>query len=66
MTTMFDGEVIRASTLEVRKDNWSDTRVVKDEIVGGLAEDEVLLQVDRLALTANNICLLYTSDAADE
>ena len=63
MTTIFDGEAIRASTLEVRKDNWSDTRVIKDEIVGGLAEDEVLLQVDRLALTANNISYAASGDA---
>ena len=63
MTTIVQDEAIHASTLEVRTDNWSETRIVKDEIVGGLAQDEVLLQVDRLALTANNISYAASGDA---
>jgi hypothetical protein len=63
MTTIFDGEVIRASTLEVRKDNLSDTRVVTDETIVQLSENEVLLQIDRLALTANNISYAASGDA---
>ena len=63
MTTIFDGEVIRASTLEVRKDNVSDTRVVTDETIVQLGENEVLLQIDRLALTANNISYASAGDA---
>ena len=63
MTTIFDGEVIRASTLEVRKDNVSDTRVVTDETIVQLGENEVLLQIDRLALTANNISYAASGDA---
>ena len=63
MTTILDGESIRASTLEIRKDNWSDTRVVTDEASIQLGENEVLLQIDRLALTANNISYASAGDA---
>jgi hypothetical protein len=63
MTTIFDGEAIHASTLEVRKDNVSDTRVVTDETIVQLGENEVLLQIDRLALTANNISYASAGDA---
>lgn len=44
-----------ATILEVRKDDWSDTRLVSEALPGALADNEVLLAVDRLALTANNI-----------
>ena len=63
MTTMVQDEAIHASTMEVRRDNWSETRIVEDEIAGGLAQNEVLLQVDRLALTANNISYAASGDA---
>jgi len=42
-------------TLEVRKDNWAETRLVTEPLDDALAAGEVLLRVDRQALTANNI-----------
>ena len=51
-----------SSTLEVRKDKWTETRVARVEIDTGLAPDEVLLKVDRLALTANNISYASAGD----
>ena len=42
-------------TLEVRKENWSKTRFVTEAMDEVLAENEVLLRMDRQALTANNI-----------
>jgi hypothetical protein len=51
------------STLEVRKDNWSETRVVTEILDGELGENEVLLKADRLALTANNISYAASGDA---
>ena len=54
---------ITTSTLEVRKDNWSETRVVDESLDATLAENEVLCRVDRLALTANNISYAATGDS---
>jgi Protein of unknown function (DUF2855) len=54
---------ILSSTLEVRKDEWAQTRIAQVGIDAGLAADEVLLQVDRLALTANNISYASAGDA---
>jgi hypothetical protein len=56
-------EKITISTFEVRKDNWSETRVVEESLAGELAENEVLFRVDRLALTANNISYAATGDS---
>lgn len=56
-------EAIATSTLEVRKDQWSETRVIKETLSADLAENEVLLRVDRLALTANNISYAATGDS---
>lgn len=53
----------KTSTLEVRKDNWSDARVTEETLDSGLAENEVLFRVDRLALTANNISYAATGDS---
>ena len=50
-------------TLEVRRDNWRETRVVSEPLDGELAENEVLLKADRLALTANNISYAASGDA---
>lgn len=50
-------------TLEVRRDNWRETRVVSEPLDGELAENEVLLRADRLALTANNISYAASGDA---
>lgn len=54
---------ISTSTLEVRKDNWSDARVVEEALHSTLAENEVLFRVERLALTANNISYAATGDS---
>lgn len=53
---------IAISTLEVRKDNWSDTQVVSGELSTALEENEVLFKVDRLALTSNNISYAAAGD----
>ncbi|NCF18819.1 MAG: DUF2855 family protein [Haliea sp.] len=50
-------------TLEVRKDNWADTRLVTEPLDQDLAENEVLLRVDRQALTANNISYASAGDS---
>ena len=50
-------------TLEVRKDNCGDTRLVTESLPVDLAENEVLLKADRFALTANNISYAASGDA---
>jgi len=50
-------------TLEVRKDNWSETRQLGETLDTALADNEVLLKVDRIALTANNISYAASGDA---
>jgi len=54
---------ITTRTFEVRKDNWSETRVVEEALDETLAEDEVLFRAERLALTANNISYAATGDS---
>ena len=54
---------IDSKTLEVQKDNWSETRVIEEILQANLAENEVLFRVDRLALTANNISYAATGDS---
>ena len=54
---------ITSSTFEVRKDNFSGTRVVEEAMDGTLAENELLFRVDSLALTANNISYAATGDS---
>lgn len=56
-------EEITAITLEVRKDDWGQTRVVTQPFDRELAENEVLLKADRLALTANNISYAGAGDS---
>ena len=51
------------STLEVHKAHWSDTRIITEQIDDALEANEVLLKVDRLALTANNISYAASGDA---
>lgn len=53
------------NTLEVRKDNWGDTRIKSETLDSHLEENEVLLQVDRLALTSNNISYASSGDSLD-
>lgn len=50
------------TTLEVRKDTWEQTRLVEDTLPLQLADNEVLLRVDRQALTANNITYASAGD----
>ncbi len=52
-----------SQTLEVRKDNWAETRVVESPLDTQLGPDEVLLRVDRQALTANNISYCSAGDS---
>ena len=42
------------TTLEVRKDNWGVTRLVTQQLAEPVGA-EVILKVNRMALTANNI-----------
>ncbi len=56
-------EPITVTTFEVRKDDWSQTRVVEEVLPGELVENEVLFRVDRFALTANNISYCSAGDA---
>ncbi len=43
------------SVFEVNKGDWSQCRIVPEALPDGLAEDQVLLKIDRFALTSNNI-----------
>lgn len=52
-----------AHVLEVRKDNWSDTRVITEPVPATLEENEVLFRVDSQALTANNISYAASGDS---
>lgn len=56
---------ISVSTLEVRKDSWTDTRIKTEILDGDLNENEVLFKVDRQALTANNISYASSGDLLD-
>ena len=58
---MIDVDEIR--TLEVRKDDWAQTRIVSVPLDTDLDSHEVLFRVDRLALTANNISYASSGDA---
>ena len=54
---------ITVRTLEVRKDNWSETRFVTETLAGEPYENEVLFRVERLALTSNNISYASSGDS---
>ena len=58
---MTDDSIVR--TLEVQKDDWRRTRIEEAPLDDTLADGEVLLKVDRVALTANNISYAATGDA---
>ncbi len=51
------------TTFEVRQDNWGETRIIRQPLDDELLENELLLRVDRLALTANNISYAATGDS---
>ena len=46
----------------VRRDDWKTCRRTEAELPGTLAAEQVLLKVDRFALTANNITYALTGD----
>lgn len=50
------------TTFEVRKDDWSKTRFLQETLSTELSQDEVLLKIDRFALTANNISYAGAGD----
>jgi len=56
---------VNVKTLEVRRDNWAETRIKEEIISTELQENEVLLRVDKLALTANNISYASSGDSLD-
>jgi len=56
---------ITVSTLEVRKDQWADTRIKTEALIADLGKNEVLFKVDRQALTANNISYASSGDMLD-
>ncbi|WP_439101205.1 DUF2855 family protein [Congregibacter sp.] len=49
-------------TLETRRDAFDQLRVVEDALPATLDEGQVLLEVDRFALTANNISYCHVGD----
>jgi len=54
---------ITASVFEVDKNNLANTRIHHLDIRKELAENEVLLAIDKFALTANNISYCLTGDS---
>jgi NADPH:quinone reductase-like Zn-dependent oxidoreductase len=54
---------IESLNLEVQKERWNQTRVVKAAVDTRLAENEVLLRIDSLALTTNNISYASAGDS---
>jgi hypothetical protein len=53
---------IAQRTLEVRRDDWSDLRIASAPLPQALTTGQVLLAVDRFALTANNITYCQVGD----
>lgn len=53
---------IEFTTFEVQKDQWTNTRVVSETFDSHLGPDQVLLKVDRFALTSNNITYCLAGD----
>lgn len=58
-------ENISVSTLEVRKNDWADTRIKSETMTADLKPNEVLFKVDRQALTSNNISYASAGDMLD-
>ncbi|MDJ0701127.1 MAG: DUF2855 family protein [Woeseiaceae bacterium] len=54
---------ITAQTLEVRRDEWPQTRILTETLSSDLAADAVLLRIEHFALTANNISYAATGDS---
>ncbi len=49
---------IEFKTFEVKKNEWSSSRFVSETFNGNLEQDQVLLKIDRFALTTNNITIV--------
>ena len=49
-------------TLEVRRDAWDELRIVEAPVPGEFGDGEVLLAVDRFAITTNNITYCQVGD----
>lgn len=49
----------------VRRDDWADTRVAGTEPPADLGDGQVLLRVDRFALTSNNVTYAAAGDMLD-
>lgn len=61
--TEIEQNQIRACVFEVEKHNLSTTRIIDLSVSAPLAHNEVLLRIDKFALTANNISYGITGDA---
>ena len=55
-------ESTNVQTFEVNRSNWQQTRTIEESIDGVLQDQEVLLAIDRFALTANNISYCVSGD----
>lgn len=55
-------ETTTVQTFEVNRSNWQQTRTVDETFDGVLQDNEVLLAIDRFALTANNITYCVSGD----
>ena len=53
---------IEFKTFEVKKNEWSSSRFVSETFNGNLEQDQVLLKIDRFALTTNNITYCAAGD----
>src|SRR6056297_1025427 len=53
----------QSHTLEVDRSDWHKTRLLSEPLAAHLQPGEVLLRVDRLAITANNISYAAAGDA---
>ena len=54
---------IEFKTFEVKKDEWSSSQFVSETFTGNLDQDQVLLKIDRFALTTNNITYCAAGDS---
>lgn len=55
-------EAVTNTVLEVKKADWQQTRLLEEPVPNTLAPDQVLLRIDRQALTANNISYASAGD----
>lgn len=53
----------QSTVLEVRKDDWANTRIVHERLPDSLTDGQILFKVDRFAVTSNNISYAGAGDA---